>query len=57
MARRDDLGQVAMPGDAKAVNRQKMLRVIRTGRALTAAEICEQTGISRPTVMRFVQHC
>ena len=57
MARRDDLGQVAMPGDAKAVNRQKMLRVIRTGKALTAAEICEQTGISRPTVMRFVQHC
>jgi len=57
MARRDDLGQVAMPGDAKAVNRQKMLRVIRRGDTLTAAEICEQTGISRPTVMRFVQHC
>ena len=57
MARRDEWGQVAMPGDAKAVNRQKMLRVIRTGKTLTAAEICEQTGISRPTVMRFVQHC
>ena len=46
-----------MPGDAKALNRQKMLRVIRSGKALTAAEIHERTGISRPTVMRFLQHC
>ena len=56
MAQRIDLGQVAMPGDAKVRNRQKMLRVIRSGKALTAAEIHESTGISRPTVMRFVQH-
>ncbi|MBR5302680.1 MAG: ROK family protein [Clostridia bacterium] len=49
-------GQVAMPGDAKARNRQIMLRVIRSGRVLTAAEISSMTGISRQTVMRFLQH-
>ena len=49
-------GQVAMPGDAKALNRQKMLRVIRSGKVLTAAEIHMMTGISRQTVMRFLQH-
>lgn len=49
-------GQVAMPGDAKARNRQMMLRIIRSGKALTAAQIHTQTGISRQTVMRFLQH-
>lgn len=49
-------GQVAMPGDAKAINRQIMLRVIRSGKVLTAAEIHKTTGISRQTVMRFLQH-
>ena len=49
-------GQVAMPGDAKARNRQIMLRVIRSGKVLTAAEIHHMTGISRQTVMRFLQH-
>ncbi|MBE5799330.1 MAG: ROK family protein [Clostridiales bacterium] len=49
-------GQVAMPGDAKARNRQIMLRVIRSGKVLTAAEIHKMTGISRQTVMRFLQH-
>ena len=48
--------QVAMPGDAKARNRQIMLRVIRSGKVLTAAEIHKMTGISRQTVMRFLQH-
>ena len=48
--------QVAMPGDAKARNRQMMLRVIRSGKVLTAAEISQMTGISRQTVMRFLQH-
>ena len=51
-----DLGHVAMPGDAKVRNRQMMLRVIRTGKPLTAADIHNLTGISRPTVMRFLQH-
>ena len=57
MARKIDLAQVAMPGDAKAHNREKMLRVIRSGKALTVADVHEKTGISRPTVMRFLQHC
>lgn len=48
--------QVAMPGDAKARNRQIMLQAIRSGKVLTAAEISSMTGISRPTVMRFLQH-
>ncbi|MBQ2992218.1 MAG: ROK family protein [Clostridia bacterium] len=56
MYRGTDWGQVAMPGDAKARNRQNMLRVIRSGKVLTAAEIHNSTGISRQTVMRFLQH-
>lgn len=56
MTHKADWGQVAMPGDAKVRNRQRMLRVIRSGKALTAADIHESTGISRPTVMRYLQH-
>lgn len=56
MNQKADWGQVAMPGDAKVRNRQMMLRVIRSGKPLTAAEIHRITGISRPTVMRFLQH-
>lgn len=51
-----DFMQVAMPGDAKARNRQSILRVIRSGKVLTAAEIHQSTGISRQTVMRALQH-
>lgn len=47
---------VAMPGDAKALNRQQMLRVISSGGVLTAAQIHQETGISRQTVMRTLQH-
>ncbi|MBR4082063.1 MAG: ROK family transcriptional regulator [Clostridia bacterium] len=46
----------AMPGDAKALNRQRMLRVISAGDVLTAAQIHQETGISRQTVMRTLQH-
>ena len=49
-------GQVAMPGDAKARNRQRMLQAVRSGKVLTAAEISRMTGISRQTVKRFLQH-
>ena len=56
MNQKAEWGQVAMPGDAKVRNRQMMLRVIRSGKPLTAAEIHHITGISRPTVMRFLQH-
>ena len=48
--------QVALPGDLKRVNRQRILQCLRTGRTLTAADIHEETGISRPTVMRALQH-
>lgn len=47
--------QVALPGDLKRVNRQRILNILRTGRVLTAADIHEETGISRPTVMRALQ--
>ena len=56
MSHNADLGHVAMPGDAKVRNRQMMLRVIQSGKPLTAADIHRITGISRPTVMRFLQH-
>lgn len=46
----------AMPGDAKTLNRQRMLRVISAGDVLTAAQIHQETGISRQTVMRTLQH-
>ena len=48
--------QVALPGDLKRVNRQRILQILRSGRTLTAADIHEETGISRPTVMRALQH-
>ena len=48
--------QVALPADLKRANRQKILQVLRTGSTVTAADIHEQTGISRPTVMRALQH-
>ena len=47
--------QVALPGDLKRLNRQRILKVLRTGRTLTAADIHQETGISRPTVMRALQ--
>ena len=50
------MGQVAMPSDAKIHNRQMMLQVICKGGEITAAEIHQRTGISRPTVMRYLQH-
>lgn len=48
--------QIAMPSDLKRVNRQKILEVFRSGETLTAADIHETTHISRPTVMRALQH-
>lgn len=48
--------QVALPSDLKRANRQSILRMLRTGRTLTAAAIHQETGISRPTVMRALQH-
>lgn len=47
--------QIAMPADIKRANRQKIIRALRSGQMVTAADIHEQTGISRPTVMRALQ--
>ena len=48
--------QVALPADLKRANRQHILKILRTGRTMTAADIHAETGISRPTVMRALQH-
>ena len=48
--------KVAMPADAKLVNRQRVMNVLRSGRIVTVADIHEETGISRPTAMRTLQH-
>ena len=47
---------VALPSDLKRANRQNILKVLRSGRTMTAADIHAETGISRPTVMRALQH-
>lgn len=48
--------KVAMPGDVKLVNRQMVMNVLRSGRVITVTDIHEETGISRPTAMRTLQH-
>ena len=48
--------QVALPADLKKANRYHILQILRTGRTVTAADIHAETGISRPTVMRALQH-
>ena len=47
--------QAALPSHLKGMNRQKILRVIQTGRVLTVADIHTETSISRPTITRAVQ--
>lgn len=56
MRKQQPNNQIAMPSDLKRVNRQKILEVFRSGETLTAADIHEETSISRPTVMRALQH-
>lgn len=48
--------QAALPGDLKRLNRQRVLRALRAGGAMSASDLHEATGISRPTVMRAIQH-
>ena len=48
-------GQAALPAHLKEINRQKILRVILSGRVLTVGDIHAETSISRPTVMRALQ--
>ncbi len=47
--------QAALPAHLKGLNRQKILRVIQTGKVLTVADIHAETSISRPTITRAVQ--
>lgn len=47
--------QAALPAHLKGLNRQKIMKVIQTGRILTVAEIQQETNISRPTITRAVQ--
>ena len=56
MSRLVPADQVALPSDLKRANRLNILKVLRSGRTMTAAQIHEETGISRPTVMRALQH-
>ncbi|MBR2943087.1 MAG: ROK family protein [Clostridia bacterium] len=56
MSRTSTEKKVAMPADAKLVNRQRVIDVLRSGRIVTVADIHEETGISRPTAMRTLQH-
>lgn len=47
--------QIALPRDIKWTNRQKVLNILKTGEPVSASEIHEQTGLSRPTVMKALQ--
>ena len=48
-------GTAALPSHLKGMNRQRILRVIQSGRVLTVADIHAETSISRPTIMRALQ--
>ncbi|MBP3655789.1 MAG: ROK family transcriptional regulator [Clostridia bacterium] len=48
--------KVAMPADAKLINRHMIMDVLRRGEPVTVADIHEITGISRPTAMKTLQH-
>ncbi|MDO4484298.1 MAG: ROK family transcriptional regulator [Clostridia bacterium] len=49
------MAKVALPRDVKWNNRQMVLSVLRNGSAVTANEIHQRTGLSRPTVMKALQ--
>ena len=56
MPKKSISGQIALPADIKRTNRRLILNVMRSGNIMTAADINEQTGISRPTIMRALQY-
>lgn len=49
------VGGTVLPGDIKRTNRRNVLQVLRRGEAVSAAEICERTGLSHPTAMKALQ--
>lgn len=52
---RQDGPSAALPVDLKHENRKKVLSAFRNGEECTVADISNQTGISRLTVMRAIQ--
>ncbi len=49
-------GAVALPTDLKKKNYLSILNIFRSGKAMSANEVSEKTGISRQTVMKAVNH-
>lgn len=56
MAKQIILDQVTVPADIKLVNRRKILEYLMSGEKCTVADICNATGISKPTTMRALQY-
>lgn len=56
MDNKNKLAQVAIPKELKVKNRQTVLAAFLRGDALTAVEISDQTGISRQTVQKSIEH-
>lgn len=50
------INQINMPSDIRTVNEMRILELFRAGETLTAPEIQSVTGISKPTVMKILQH-
>ena len=50
------IDQITVPADIKLVNRRKILEYLMSGEKCTAADICNATGISKPTTMRALQY-
>ena len=50
------IGQINMPSDIRAVNELRVMELFRSGGTLTAPEIQSATGISKPTIMKILQH-
>lgn len=46
----------ALPADLKIKNRMLILEILKDGEAYSAIDIAKATGISRPTVMKSIQH-
>lgn len=50
------LNQINMPADIRTVNEMRVLEQFRAGEKITAADIQSATGISKPTIMKILQH-
>ena len=47
---------INMPSDIRTVNEMRVLGQFRSGDKITAADIQSATGISKPTIMKILQH-